>query len=231
MDNEKPRVSSTERDAEAAERFYPLDRFNAFSDGVFAIVITLLVLELPVPPSTEPVLPALAESWPEFLGYLISFAFVGGIWLSHAALTKYMRRGDAVAFRLNLVLLLVVSLLPFSTHLMVAHVKGADASTAVALYGVNLFVALGLITTLLYYVERDRRLVVSDIANDRVRQAYRQRRAYLGATALTIAVALVAPEVALVLYTVLTLAFLIQPLIRIHRGQGEVSRDRRHERP
>lgn len=218
MDAKEKQGSSDNGGAEAADRFYPLDRFNAFSDGVFAIVITLLVLDLPVPPSTEPLLPLVAESWPDFLGYLISFAFVGGIWLSHAGLTKYVRRGDAVSFRLNLVLLLFVSLLPFSTRVMVTHVKTADASVAVVLYGVNLCVALGLITALLYYAEHDRHLVMSDIADDRVRQAYRHRRAQLAITALVIAVALVAPVVALILCTILTLAFLIQPLTQIHRG-------------
>ena len=202
----------------AAAGFYPLDRFNAFSDGVFAIVITLLVLELPVPPSTEPILPALAESWPDFLGYFISFAFIGGIWISHAVLTRYMRRGDVVSFRLNLVLLLYVSLLPFSTHLMVAHMHGADASVAVAVYGANLFVASGLMTALLYYAARDRYLVVGDVADATVTRAYRQRRAYLVLTALAIIVALVAPVVAVGIYIALTVAFLIQPLIGMWRS-------------
>ena len=81
-----------------------------------------------------------------------------------------MKGGDVVFFRLNLVMLLFVSLLPFSTRLMVTHVEAADAAVAVAMYGANLFVASGLITALLYYVERHRRLVVDDVADDRVRQ-------------------------------------------------------------
>ena len=217
MDAEQKRVSSESGGAEAAAGFFPLDRFNAFSDGVFAIVITLLVLELPVPPPNAPILPALAESWPDFLGYFISFACVGGIWISHAGLTKYMRRGDVVSFRLNLVLLLFVSLLPFSTHLMVAHMHGADASVAVAVYGANLFMESALITALLYYAARDRRLLVSDVADDRVSRAYRQRRAYLVLTGLAIIVAFVAPVVAVGIHTVLALAFLIQPLIGMWR--------------
>jgi uncharacterized membrane protein len=88
MNQQGERGSSANSGAEAAAGFFPLDRFNAFSDGVFAIVITLLVIELPVPPEGAPVLSALAASWPDFLGYAISFAFVGGIWLSHAGLTK-----------------------------------------------------------------------------------------------------------------------------------------------
>jgi uncharacterized membrane protein len=217
LDPKREQVSGDAGDTGAAPDYQPLDRFNAFSDGVFAIVITLLVLELPVPPSTAPILPALAESWPDFLGYAISFAFVGGIWLSHAGLTKYMKGGDVVFFRLNLVMLLYVSLLPFSTRLMVTHMEAADAAVAVAMYGANLFVASGLITALMYYVERDRRLAVDGVADDRVRRAYRQRRMYLVLTALAVIVGLVAPIVAVGFYVALTVAFLIQPLILARR--------------
>jgi uncharacterized membrane protein len=210
-------VFSGNSKAEGAASFFPLDRFNAFSDGVFAIVITLLVLELPVPPEGEPVLSALAASWRDFLGYAISFAFVGGIWLSHAGLTKYMTRGDVVFFRLNLVMLLFVALLPFSTHLMVTHLEAADASAAVAIYGVNLFVASALITALLYYAEHDRYLVEDAVADDRVRRAYRQRRTYLILNALAILVAFFAPLVAVASYILLAVAFLIQPLLGLRR--------------
>ena len=72
------KVSIDDEGAGAGPDYQPLDRFNAFSDGVFAIAITLLVLDLPGPPVTAPVLPAFAESWQDFLGYAISFAFVGG---------------------------------------------------------------------------------------------------------------------------------------------------------
>ena len=217
MDQKSERVSSANSGAEAAAGFFPLDRFNAFSDGVFAIVITLLVLELPVPPEGAPVLPTLAASWSDFLGYAISFAFVGGYWLSHAGLTKSMKQGDAVSFRLNLVLLLFVSLLPFSTHLMVTHLEAADASAAVAIYGVNLFVASGLTTALMYYAARDRHLVVDNVADDSVSRAYRQRRAYLILTAVAILLALFAPLVAVASYILLAVAFLIQPLIGLRR--------------
>jgi uncharacterized membrane protein len=215
MDSKSERVSSDS--AEAIADFHPLERFNAFSDGVFAIVITLLVLELPVPPETVPVLPALAASWPEFLGYAISFAFVGGIWLSHAGLTKYLKRGDAVSFRLNLVLLLFVSLLPFSTHLMVAHMEGEGAREAVAVYGVNLLLASGMMTALLYYAAHDHYLVVDDVDDDKVNRAYHRRRVYLVLSAVAIIVGLIAPVVALGFYIALTFGFIIQPLLGLRR--------------
>jgi uncharacterized membrane protein len=217
MKQNNEQVSNGNNGAEGAAGFFPLDRFNAFSDGVFAIVITLLVIELPVPPEGAPVLAALAASWPDFLGYAISFAFVGGIWLSHAGLTKYMTRGDAAFFRLNLVMLLFVALLPFATHLMVTHLEAADASAAVVIYGINLLVASGMITALLYYVEHDRYLVEDNIADDLVKRAYRQRRTYLILTALAILVALFAPLVAVASYIFLAVGFLIQPLLGLRR--------------
>ena len=216
MDSNSERTSSL-RSAEDAADFHPLDRFNAFSDGVFAIVITLLVLELPVPPEGMPLLPALAESWPDFLGYAISFAFVGGIWLSHAALTKHLKRGDAVSFRLNLLLLLFVSLLPFSTHLMVLHMAGEGTREAVTVYGVNLLLASGMITALLNYAAHDRYLVVDDVDDDKVIRAYRRRRKYLILIAATILVGLIAPVIALGFYIALALGFIVQPLIGMRR--------------
>jgi hypothetical protein len=67
--------------------FLPTDRLNAFADGVFAIVITLLVLELPVPEATEDLLWALLAGWPDFLAYVISFAFIGGFWITHSSVS------------------------------------------------------------------------------------------------------------------------------------------------
>ena len=217
MNQDNEQVSNGNSKTQSPASFFPLDRFNAFSDGVFAIVITLLVIELPVPPEGVPVLSALAASWPDFLGYAISFAFVGGLWLSHAGLTKYMTRGDAVFLRLNLIMLLFVALLPFSTHLMVTHLRAADASAAVVIYGIDLFVASGLITALLYYAEHDRYLVKDDIADDIVRRGYRQRWTYLILTALAILVAFFAPLVAVASYILLAVAFLIQPLLGLRR--------------
>ena len=104
-------------------RALPLDRFNAFSDGVFAIAITLLVLELPVPTGPD-LLASLIEEWPEFLGYLMSFTFIGMSWLTHARVTGYMKAGDTAAAGLNLLNLLFIALLPFSTNLMVSNLGG-----------------------------------------------------------------------------------------------------------
>jgi uncharacterized membrane protein len=185
--------------------FFPsLDRFNAFSDGVFAIAITLLVLELPVPPVDVATLPALKESWPEFLGYLISCAFIGGIWLVHSTLTKMMKRGDSVAYGINLILLLFVALLPFSTSLMVTHMSAPDVGAAVVFYGLNVLLASVTLSLLMFYVAREPALVVDQIADERLRLLYRERWVVIGVNVFALATAFVAPLVAVGLYLVST---------------------------
>jgi uncharacterized membrane protein len=197
--------------------FPSLDRFNAFSDGVFAIAITLLVLELPVPPVNVAVLPALMESWPEFLGYLISFAFIGGIWLVHSALTKVMKRGDSVAYGVNLLLLLFVALLPFSTSLMVTHLIAPDVRVAVIFYGVNVLLASLTLSILIFYVAREPALVADQVADEELRGLYRERWFVIAVNVFALAAAFVAPLVAVGLYLVSTVLLLVLPLVSLRR--------------
>jgi uncharacterized membrane protein len=160
---------------EEAHFFYSLDRFNAFSDGVFAIAITLLVLDLPVPPENAPTWPVLLKAWPEFLGYLISFAFIGSIWLTHSALTRAMKGGDAAVYSMNLLVLLFTGVLPFSTSVMVTHLDARDVGGAVLLYGLNLLLASLTLSFLMFYVARQSALLVDEIDDEQLRRLYRRR--------------------------------------------------------
>jgi len=115
-------------------------RMEAFSDGVFAIAITLLVLDLIVPEAAEKhVGSALLREWPIFLAYVVSFASIGVAWLSHSTITEYVERADSILLRLNLLLLLFVSLLPFPTHMVANFIRNENAERiGVTIYGVNL---------------------------------------------------------------------------------------------
>jgi len=202
----------------SGEGFYPaLDRFSAFSDGVFAIAITLLVLELPVPPENVPLLPALRESWPDFLGYIMSFAFIGGIWLTHSGLTKLMKRGDTVANGTNLLLLLLVALLPFTTSVMVTHLSSPDVGTAVFVYGINLFFASLTLTLLIRYIAREPSLVADDIADETLQRIARQRWISIGVNSIAVVMALIVPFVAVGLYLIQTVLLLAYPLVGMRR--------------
>jgi uncharacterized membrane protein len=198
-------------------RSLPLNRFNAFSDGVFAIAITLLALELAVPPAGVALWPALRGQWPEFVGFYISFAFIGGIWITHSSMTKYMRRGDTAAFALDLVLLFFVCLLPFFTALMVTHLDGADAELATVLYGINsLFASLSL-SALILYLARVPALLVDVLDEDVLRRATRRRWAAIGLNVVAIATALVYPLAAAILYLVVSTTLLVIPLLGVRR--------------
>ncbi len=201
----------------------PLDRFNAFSDGVFAIAITLLVLELTVPTGPERLLPALVEQWPEFLGYLISFAFIGGSWISHARMTKLLKRGDSLIFEINLLFLLFVAVLPFTTDLMVSHLSGPDVEVAVLIYGLNVLIASLMLTFLMNYLARERTLVRDEVADEQLSAMSRQRRISNGLLLVAVACALFAPLVAVGLYVAATALMLAVPLLRLGRSRRRAS--------
>jgi len=77
----------------------PKNRLDAFADGVFAIVITLLVLDLPIPEASEDIT-ALMPLWPDFLAYLISFAFIGSFWLAHSSITHLTKQETPRSYQL-----------------------------------------------------------------------------------------------------------------------------------
>ena len=195
----------------------PLDRFNAFTDGVFAIAITLLVLELSVPAVGGRLLPALAEQWQEFLGYLISFVFIGGMWVSHAGMTKLMHHADTLAYGIDLLMLLFVGVLPFSTNLMVTHLSGPDVEAAVVIYGVNVLLASLALSLLMFYIASERSLVVDGTADEILEAKVRQRWIVIVVNVAAIALAVVAPFVAVGVYLVMTFLALALPLIHLRR--------------
>src|SRR3712207_6692180 len=112
-------------------------RVEAFSDGVLAIVITLLVLELDPPSEPGAMLSELVEQWPGYLAYLASFGYVGVIWVNHHELFTRIQAVDAGLLWRNLLLLLTTSFLPFPTAVLSTafqHGTRSDQAVALALY-------------------------------------------------------------------------------------------------
>jgi uncharacterized membrane protein len=110
-------------------------RVEAFSDGVFAIAITLLVLDLKVPPpSSESLLAGLAAEWPVFIAYLISFSFILIMWMNHHWMFQHIEHVDGMFLLLNGLLLLGITVVPFPTNLVAQYVLSADQSVATAVY-------------------------------------------------------------------------------------------------
>ena len=112
-------------------------RLEAFSDGVFAVAITLLALNLTVAgPGHGRLLDQLDQRWPAFLAYLISFFMIGIVWVNHHVLVRSITAVDRTLLFLNLVLLLFVVLIPFATATEADYfpANSRDAQLAMALY-------------------------------------------------------------------------------------------------
>jgi uncharacterized membrane protein len=123
-------------------------RTEAFSDGVFAIAITLLVLDLVVPSRQEAAEAglghALAHEWPAYFAYLVSFLIIGIIWVNHHTMFDKVRLVDRPVLFANLMLLLVVSLIPFPTRLVAEYLTaGRNSHVAAAVYSATML-AMGL---------------------------------------------------------------------------------------
>jgi len=136
-------------------------RLEAFSDGVFAIAITLLVIEIAVPQHAGGhLLSALLEERPVYLAYFIAFMSIGNVWIEHSALTEALERIDAGFLRLNLLLLLLVAFLPYPTRVMQEYLSLLDTEhggerTAVAFFGIVLFLMSLMLIVLGRYAERE----------------------------------------------------------------------------
>lgn len=198
-------------------RLLPTTRLEAFSDGVFAIVITLLVLEIDVPQAEENLWLELADAWPSFLGYLVSFAFIGASWIAHNNMARFMKAADGPLLRLNLVLLLFVSFLPFSTSLLATHLGDPEEGVAVVIFGTNLTVAAGLVNLVVRYATRTLGLVADDVAEAELRAFQKERRAAIIVLAVATVLGVFLPVVAVMLFLAVSVFLLVEPLWRARR--------------
>jgi uncharacterized membrane protein len=191
-------------------------RIEAFSDGVFAIAITLLVLDIDVPPSAfEHLFRGFADQWPAYLAYSTSFVTIGGIWMLHHAVFRRLRFANTAVMRINLMLLMTVSFLPFPTRLVAEAIESSSAErAAVIIYGGSLLAISIVFGTLSYAIARDPELLQPGVSAGEVRSLVRavQPNAgfYVGFTFL----AGVAPRVA-------AFGFLASSIAAVLRTRGD----------
>jgi uncharacterized membrane protein len=110
------------------------NRLESFSDGVIAVAITLLVLDIGVPQlgRRETLLHALLRNWPHYAAYVVSFLTIGIIWINHHAMISRLARADQSILILNLLLLMSIVLLPFATELMAAYLRAPSGQSLAA---------------------------------------------------------------------------------------------------
>jgi uncharacterized membrane protein len=170
-------------------RGVPVGRIEALSDGVFAIALTVLVLNIQIPESDHPnagdLAAKLALLWPKFASYGMSFIMLGVLWIGHHFQFIYVRRSDRVLLWINLLFLLAITFLPFATGVLANYYR---VPLAVLLYGGTLFVAGATLLGHWLYATRERRLARSDTPDEVI--ASIRRRLQFGLSIYIVATAM-----------------------------------------
>lgn len=201
-------------------------RIEAFSDGVFAVAITLLVFNLKVPELVSGNLSnSLGHQWPSYLAYVISFFSIGICWVNHHSILDRVAVADRELLFINLGLLLGIVSIPFTTSLAaVWYNQGSNAKMAIGVYCANwVFVSSTYILLIRHLMGHEH---LSSVATGVTLKSL-LRKGYVGifAYALSLVVALVAPIVAFLICLVLAIYFVFgvenEEIIETVHEQGD----------
>lgn len=191
-----------------------LNRFEAFSDGIFAISATLLVIEIKVPnlsqATASEVMTQLLHLLPHVLSYVTSFIVIGVIWLNHHALFHLLKRIDRAALVLNLLLLMCIAFIPFSTALIGTY---GDIPLVVMFYGLSLSFTGTVYNVLWFYVLY--RYLYSDILIHKkaIRKASIWSLGYPTTYFIASCLALISTKLSITLYAIIPLFYLLPGVI------------------
>jgi uncharacterized membrane protein len=202
-------------------------RLEAFSDGVFAVAITLLVLNIPVPAAkTVPdgeLLGRLASLWPHYLAYGISFVFILIMWINHHRMFRLIHRSDHTLLLLNGLLLLLIALVPFATALLAEYFPSThpvDQRVAAVVFN-GLYFAIAVVFNLVWrHAARGLRLLAPDAhqgQTDAITRSYVWGPALY---ALAVALALVNAAAGVLLNVALAVYWALPPLRRVRARPG-----------
>ena len=191
-------------------------RVEAFSDGVFAIAITLLVLEISVPESDfDNLWKGIADQWPAYLGYATSFLTIGGLWFVHHGIFRRLASADSMVMRLNILLLMLVAFLPFPTKLVAEAIDLRSAErAAVIFYGLVLLSISVVIGALWRYVADHRDLLDPDVTDEDVAAMTLLTTPSIGFYVVFVLLALLAPTVA-------AFGYLVIAVVGMFRTRGD----------
>jgi len=156
-------------------------RIEAFSDGIFGIAVTLLILDITVPKASSvrgktTLLRVLVSEWPIYLAYLNSFITVLIMWMNHHKLFRHIRRSDHMFMLYNGLLLMGVTFVPFPTAVLAEFINTPDARTAAALYSGSYLAIAIMFYVLWHYAARGHRLLARNHNRESVAAISRQYR-------------------------------------------------------
>lgn len=187
-------------------------RLEAFSDGVFAISITILVLNLKLPELAKTahlnhdLWRAIIDQWPKFLSYMISFGIVGLYWVGHHLMFHYIKHTDRMFLFLNNVYLMVIAFMPFPAALLGQY---GSSRVAVIIYASTLIVAGLLYSNLWRYATKQHRLVDPNLSDRLIHLVKKIITAAPVIYVLAIALSFWNPRVSLIFFIVTPLLYIV----------------------
>jgi uncharacterized membrane protein len=186
-------------------------RLETFADGVMAIAITLLILDVKVPRVAGSSLShALAEQWPSYLAFVASFLTIGIIWVNHHHMFKLIERTTHAFLMLNVVFLLTICFLPFPTALVAEYVRNPDArSLATAVYGGTMTAIAIMFNVVWRYAGTKHHLLVPGISGEALAKMNRDYLAGPVVYAVTTIVAFIEPYISLAIIVALCVYWLL----------------------
>jgi uncharacterized membrane protein len=190
-------------------------RIEAFSDGVFAIAITLLVLTIPQPGHYRNLGSTLTNQWPAYAAYLVSFAVIGIMWLNHHTLLGHFEHVDRNLVYLNLALLATVVFVPYPTGVFgQALQRGESERVAAVFYSIVMTVNAVAWAALWLYGSSNRRLLGPEFPEEQRRRATVLFNIGPFLYGVTILVALINAYACLALHGALAVYYALDPLSR-----------------
>jgi uncharacterized membrane protein len=198
-------------------------RLEAFSDGVFAVAITLLALNLVIPgPGHEPLGEQLASRWPVFAAYAVSFLSIGIIWVNHHALVRNFARVDRPLLFVNLLLLFFIVTIPFATATIADYLTrgGPDASLAAAIYQ-GVFLGMSLSFGGLFWWSIRREHLKMPLAGTGARRALIRFAGGNAVYAAAIGVAFISPLASLIISGLVALYYVFEQTPAPAPGEGQ----------
>jgi len=188
------------------------ERISAFSDGVFAIAITLLVLSIGVPTDTHGLPEELLDAWPKYLSYALSFIVIGIIWAQHHAIFALIKRTDHVFLLINVLFLMWVAFLPFPTQILGQNLGKHNEQAAMSFYAA-VFVLGTLPFNLLWrYAAHGRRLLADDAAPHLVRVTSRSYAIGPLLYLIDFALSFVSSRISLAFFILLAVFYAVAPI-------------------
>ena len=183
-------------------------RLEAFSDGVFAIAATLLILNVVVPDG--PLGPGLLHIWPSYVAYAVSFVTIGVIWINHHQVITQIAKVDRLFLLVNVIFLMLIAFIPFPTRLLAEHITSEGAQAAALSYGITLTGTAIMFNVMWQYAARGGRLLREN-ADARVVRGI--TRSYLPGPLIYLVAtvsALVSPQLSAVLYAGIALFYVAE---------------------